>query len=262
MKCSVHKQVLEYYCNEDAACICAYCRLAGEHQGHHVEKLGKASEQKKQKIKEVLSKLMKETEKMDRKVQSLQECSKKSQGKAARLRQRIIGLFNYIMIQLRDLESNIQTQVKDKLLTSVEDLIQKLEMKKDDLSRKMRYVGELCSATDPLTVLQRPNSSSYCDDEKSLDRDLYGVVDVGMDLISDTVHRLSDVITEINLCIYIQEPEDLLLNVNTAGNNLCISEDLKTVYWTDINQNRPESQERFQDYPQRLTSLRRCCKPG
>ncbi|CAN2390691.1 RING [Pristimantis euphronides] len=31
-KCSVHQKILEYYCTEDATCICVSCSLAGEHR--------------------------------------------------------------------------------------------------------------------------------------------------------------------------------------------------------------------------------------
>ncbi|XP_068094532.1 tripartite motif-containing protein 14-like [Hyperolius riggenbachi] len=50
-------------------------------------------------------------------------------------------------------------------------------------------------------------------------------------------------------CI-IQEATDILLDINTANNNLHISEDLKIVSRSDISQNRPETPERFQDYCQ------------
>uniref|UniRef100_A0A8C5PZR0 Uncharacterized protein n=1 Tax=Leptobrachium leishanense TaxID=445787 RepID=A0A8C5PZR0_9ANUR len=50
-KCSVHKKVLEYYCCEDAACICVSCRLDGDHRGHQVETLSEASVKKKEKLR-------------------------------------------------------------------------------------------------------------------------------------------------------------------------------------------------------------------
>ncbi|KAM4035374.1 uncharacterized protein ACNLHF_014494 isoform 2-T2 [Anomaloglossus baeobatrachus] len=42
------------------------------------------------------------------------------------------------------------------------------------------------------------------------------------------------------------DPADILLDVNTAHNNLLISDDLKTVTCTRIRENRPETAERFQ----------------
>ncbi|XP_053568328.1 E3 ubiquitin/ISG15 ligase TRIM25-like [Bombina bombina] len=68
-KCSIHKKLLEYYCTEDAACICASCSLVGEHRGHQVELLNEASEKKKQKLRDVLQKLFTKIEKTEKRVQ-------------------------------------------------------------------------------------------------------------------------------------------------------------------------------------------------
>ncbi|XP_075188218.1 E3 ubiquitin/ISG15 ligase TRIM25-like [Anomaloglossus baeobatrachus] len=72
-KCSVHKKILEYYCTEDAACICVSCSLTGEHRGHRVEMLDEASEKKKEKLRNVLQKLTTKREKTEERVQSLEE---------------------------------------------------------------------------------------------------------------------------------------------------------------------------------------------
>ncbi|XP_073473686.1 E3 ubiquitin/ISG15 ligase TRIM25-like isoform X2 [Aquarana catesbeiana] len=56
-KCSVHKELLKYYCTEDSTCICVSCILVGEHRGHQVETLDEASEKKKKKLRNVLQKL-------------------------------------------------------------------------------------------------------------------------------------------------------------------------------------------------------------
>ncbi|XP_077327839.1 E3 ubiquitin/ISG15 ligase TRIM25-like [Lithobates pipiens] len=72
----------------------------------------------------------------------------------------------------------------------------------------------------------------------------------GLDVagISHTLHTLSDIITEVNVDFYIQGAADILLDVNTAYNYLQISDDGKTVSRSDIDQNRPKTPERFQDY--------------
>uniref|UniRef100_A0A8C5Q922 B30.2/SPRY domain-containing protein n=1 Tax=Leptobrachium leishanense TaxID=445787 RepID=A0A8C5Q922_9ANUR len=46
----------------------------------------------------------------------------------------------------------------------------------------------------------------------------------------------------------------MLLDVNTAHNDVFVSEDLKTVSWSEINQSRPETPERFQYCAQVLSS--------
>ncbi|XP_069810618.1 uncharacterized protein [Dendropsophus ebraccatus] len=261
-KCSVHKKMLEYYCTEDAICICVSCRLDGEHQGHRVEMLDEASEKKR---RNVLQKLMTKREETEERVQSVEERRRKAQEKAAGEDERVTALFTDIRRRLDDLEkrvlSEISRQEKEELL-SLSALIQQLEIKKDELSRKMRHIEELCNMADPLTVLQEPDTGDLCDPEEGggdedtgrRDRQLHDVDDLDVTVISDTFRTLCDIISGIR--IYGEGPADILLDVNTAHNNLLISDDLKTVTWTLEKQNRPERAERFQNYPQVMSGRR------
>ncbi|CAN2390182.1 RING [Pristimantis euphronides] len=322
-KCSVHKKVLEYYCTEDAACICVYCS-AGEHRGHRVEMLDEASEKMKKKLRNVLQTLNKKRNETEERVQSLADCRRKAQEKAAGEAERVTALCTDIRRRVDDLEKKvlreISRQEKEESL-SLSALIQKLEIKKKEVSKKMRHIVELCNRTDPLTVLQEPDTCDLCDpEEKGDDEDTGGhgggdedmghdeeieghgggdeemrghdggeedtrrydggeediegygggedteryeggdeiggdgggeftgghnVDDRDVAVISDKLHILSDIITGIRRGIYV-DPADILLDVNTAGNNLHISDDLKTATGSQEEQNRPETAERFQ----------------
>ncbi|XP_069821962.1 E3 ubiquitin/ISG15 ligase TRIM25-like [Dendropsophus ebraccatus] len=161
-KCSVHKKVLEYYCTEDAACICVSCSLAGEHRGHQVETLDEASEKKKKKLRNVLQKLMTKREKTEERVRSVLERWRKQQEKAFGEAERVTVLFIDIRRRLEDLEKKVLSEIsrqEEQLSLSLSDVIQKLEIKKDELSRKMRHIEELCNMADPLTVLQDPDTA-------------------------------------------------------------------------------------------------------
>ncbi|XP_075132574.1 E3 ubiquitin-protein ligase TRIM39-like [Leptodactylus fuscus] len=261
MKCSVYKELLKYCCTKDATCICVSCRLDGEHRGHRVEMLDEASEQKNKKLRNVLQKLITKREETEERVQSLEESRRKAQEKASGEAERVTALFIDIRRRLDDLEkkvlSEISRQEKEESL-SLSALIQKLEIKKAELSMKMRHIEELCNMTDPLTVLQEPDTGDLCDPEEGggdedtggHDRQRQDVDDRDVAVISDTLHTLCDIISGIRSGIYVAVPADILLNVNTAANNLHISDDLKTATRTRESQNRPETAERFQDYSQ------------
>ncbi|XP_077117034.1 E3 ubiquitin-protein ligase TRIM7-like, partial [Ranitomeya variabilis] len=252
-KCSVHKKILEYYCTEDAACICVYCP-AGEHRGHQVEMLDEASEKKKRKLRNVLQKLTSKRKKTEERVRSLEERRKKAQEKAAGEAERVTALCTDIRRRVDDLEkkvlSEISRQEKEESL-SLSARIHQLEIKKDELSRKMRHIEELCNMTDPLTVLQDPDTGDLCDPEEEggdedtggHDKQPHDGDDLDVAVIS---HTLCDVISGIRSGIYVEGPADILLDVTTAGNNLLISDDLKTATWTREKQKRPETAERFQ----------------
>ncbi|XP_075131291.1 E3 ubiquitin/ISG15 ligase TRIM25-like [Leptodactylus fuscus] len=259
-KCSVHKKVLEYYCTEDAACVCVYCS-AGEHRGHQVERLDEASEKKKKKLRNVLQKLNTRREETEERVQSLEESRRKAQEKASGETECVTALFIDIRRRLDDLEKKVLSEIsrqEEQRSLSLSDVIQKLEIKKAELSMKMRHIEELCNMTDPLTVLQEPDTGDLCDPEEGggdedtggHDRQRHDGDDRDVAVISDTLHTLCDIISGIRSGIYVAVPADILLDINTAANNLHISDDLKTATGTREEQNRPETAERFQDYYQ------------
>ncbi|XP_075199797.1 E3 ubiquitin/ISG15 ligase TRIM25-like [Anomaloglossus baeobatrachus] len=306
-KCSVHKKILEYYCMEDAACICVSCSLVGEHRGHRVEMMDEASEKKKNKLRNVLQKLITKREKTEDRVQSLEENRRKAQEKASGEVERVTALITDIRRQMDDLEKKVLSEISrrgEQVSLSLSDVIKKLEIEKVELSRKMRHIEELCNMTDPLTVLQDPDTGDLCnpemdggdedtggqdgDDEETSGQD-GGDEDTGghdktyhidVDVITGILHAaFSDIITYLQTItpekknkmreqspspevfgtggdpekvkvsgkggIYGEGPADISLDVNTAANNLLISDDLKTATYKRIRQNRPETAERF-----------------
>ncbi|XP_077327677.1 E3 ubiquitin-protein ligase TRIM39-like [Lithobates pipiens] len=258
-KCSVHKKILEYYCTEDETCICVSCSLAGEHRGHQVETLGEASEKKKETLRNVLQKLLTKREETEERVQSLQEHRRKVEEEAAGDTERVTALFRDLRRRLEDLEKRALRHISgraERISISIRDL----EIKKEELSRKLRHIEELCNVTDPLTVLQESDTGDLCDTEDGDNEDRERHEELlhdggGLDVVGVLHTGLSDIITEVNVYSYIQRAADILLDVNTAHYDLQISDDRKTVSGSDIDQNPPETPERFQGYyPQVLSS--------
>ncbi|XP_069809396.1 E3 ubiquitin-protein ligase TRIM17-like [Dendropsophus ebraccatus] len=160
VKCSIHEKILEYYCTEDAACICVYCS-AEEHRQHLVEKVEEASEKKKEILRNVLKKLNTNREKTEERVQSVRQQRRKALKKTSEETKRVTALFRDIRRRLEDLKKRILSDIsrqEKQLSLSLSDVIQKLEIKRDELSRKMRHIEELCKMADPLTVLQDPDT--------------------------------------------------------------------------------------------------------
>ncbi|KAG8584886.1 hypothetical protein GDO81_004804, partial [Engystomops pustulosus] len=311
-KCLIHKKILEYYCTEDATCICVSCCLVGDHRGHNMESLDEASEKKKEKLKNVLQKLTTKRQKTQKRVQSLRDCKRKAQVKASGEAERVTALFIDIRRRLDDLEKKVQSEISrrgERVSRSLSDVIKTLEIEKEELSRKIRVLEEMCNMTDPLTVLQEPGdlydpeeeggdggdgyTGDLCDPEEGggdggddagghgegdedTEEDDGGDEDTGADdggeedtggddggdedmgghgggdrraeLISGLSRTLSDIIRGVNGTFYVQDPADISLDIDTAANSLRISDDLKSATETDINQKRPDTAERFQDY--------------
>ncbi|XP_073488512.1 E3 ubiquitin/ISG15 ligase TRIM25-like [Aquarana catesbeiana] len=264
-KCSIHRELLKYYCTEDSACICVSCRLDGEHRGHKVETLDEASEKKKQKLRNVLQKLIAKRKKIEQRVQSLQELKGKVQEKSAGLTERVTALFIELRRHLEDLEQRVLRNISSQEeLLSLSDMIHQLEIKKEALSRKMEDIEELCNMTDPLTVIQESEIGDLCDteegdneDRERHDRLLHDGEDLDVSRISHTLLTgFSDMVKGVNASFYIPDASDILLDVNTAHNCLHISDDMKTVSRSGRQQKRPETPERFQSWSQVLSSQR------
>ncbi|XP_075175684.1 E3 ubiquitin/ISG15 ligase TRIM25-like [Anomaloglossus baeobatrachus] len=156
-KCSLHKKVLEYYCPQDAACLCVSCCLVGEHRGHQVELLDEASEKKKNKLREYLNELSPQKAEIQERAQNLQDRKRRIQEKASDKRKNVIKIFMDIKKQLEMAEKKTLNEVsrqEEKIVSQISHQIQKLEIQEDELSRKMHHVEEMCGVTDPIRLLQ------------------------------------------------------------------------------------------------------------
>ncbi|XP_041422901.1 E3 ubiquitin/ISG15 ligase TRIM25-like [Xenopus laevis] len=260
-KCSVHDEPLKYYCWEESVCVCVSCCLAGEHRGHRVELLSEASEKKKETLRKVVEKLRPEREETERGAQRLQERRREVAEKAAGETERVTALFRDIREQLEALEKRLLSDIssqKEKLSLTLTDLMEQLEIKKDELSRKIRHIEELCNMADPLTVLQERESHGAADNEGGRERHdikVPAVGDLDVDLISETLLTgLAAIGTGVKGRIYGQEATDLLLDINAAHNLVSVSGDRKSASYSLTELHYPQSPERFQLVPQALSS--------
>ncbi|XP_063290573.1 E3 ubiquitin/ISG15 ligase TRIM25-like [Pelobates fuscus] len=277
IKCSIHKQVIEYYCSGDATYLCASCIQDEEHIDHQLETFSEAAEKKKVELRNVLKKLTIKREEAENTVHSLQEHRRKIHEKVVDVTAQATVLIKYIREQLEALEKRVLSEIsrqEEQVSIRVSDLIRQLEIEKQELSRKMGHIEELCNTTDPLTVLQGRRSDSAdlystnergSEDKKRYDKQVCAVGYLDVSLISVTLHKgLDDIVTNSRRQNNVPEASDFLLNsntglnvlldVNTAASNVDVFGDLKTVFWSEIKQKRPKMPERFLDYPQVLST--------
>ncbi|XP_077345412.1 E3 ubiquitin/ISG15 ligase TRIM25-like [Lithobates pipiens] len=254
-KCSVHEKILEYYCTEDSVCLCGSCRLHGDHQEHQVEALEEASEKRKGNLTNALQKLVKKREEMEESIKSLQKYKRKVKDSAHGVTKRVATIFRDIRRQLDILERRVLKEITrkaEKVSFPASDLIQDLEIKKDELSRKMRHIEEICNMTDPLAFLQE-SDTDLCDtedgdeeDKERRDKLLHGGGELDVTGISHTLHTgLSDIITGVNRWIILSKPADITLDEETAHNNIYILDDRKTARTVARNINRSLTRNRF-----------------
>ncbi|KAM4772807.1 E3 ubiquitin/ISG15 ligase TRIM25-like [Rhinophrynus dorsalis] len=250
--CSIHNKALKLFCFEDTAFLCVHCLRAG-HQGHQVETLYEAIEKKKEKVRIVLEKLTSKREKTEKRVQHLQEHMKQVQGKAAGETQRVTSLIRDIKEQLKALETRVLTEISrqvEQVSHSVSDEVQKLEIKNNELSRKIHHIEKLRNMTDPFTVLKEQELSGPAfigTEDTERDNEVPTVGDLDEGLFSVTLYTgLADIVAGIKKSIYVQEATDILLDIDMASNNVDVSSDLKTASWTQTHQSHQQTSEQFQ----------------
>uniref|UniRef100_A0A8C5MW57 Uncharacterized protein n=1 Tax=Leptobrachium leishanense TaxID=445787 RepID=A0A8C5MW57_9ANUR len=134
------------------------------------------------------------------------------------------------------------------------------------------HIEELCNLMDPVTFLEgrESHSAEYCDAEEGYNEaekhgtKVHDVGDLDVGMILATLHsgvagivskaKRSSVQETSDMLLDVNKTSDILLDLITADNHVSVSGDLRTVSWSVINQRRLETPERFQDYPQVLSS--------
>ncbi|XP_075702721.1 E3 ubiquitin/ISG15 ligase TRIM25-like [Rhinoderma darwinii] len=257
-KCSVHKKILEYYCLKDATFICVSCRLDGDHKGHKIKTMKEVSEEKKERLRQILSSLTPKSKETERSIQKLQEHKRKVQKKVDREIDKARKLFKDIRRRLEDEEKKVFSEIYrqgDQVSLSVTQLLKQLEIKKEELSNKMDHVTKLCNMANPFDVLQELQSNTEIFDTRDdkIDRKmLHDVGDLDEGQISKTLDTgLSNFVTGVKTQTHVQEASVITLDVNTASEDIDISGDLSTISSSEIKQYHPQ---RFEYYPQVLST--------
>ncbi|KAM9299564.1 E3 ubiquitin/ISG15 ligase TRIM25-like [Gastrophryne carolinensis] len=256
--CFAHKKVLEFYCHDDDVCVCRSCHQEGDHKGHRVELLHEAATKKKEDLKSVLPELNANRVKIGERLISLKSQKEELQDRAARASERSNALFKDTRKKVKEIEKSVLTAIskqKEQASHKYLELAERLTAERDCLSKHIDLIEELAECQDPLTVLQDQESSgsnifqvAYGDFWKEDDQDFQIVMDL-------TEHQISAM---LNLCLanilaFVRKasggirPAGLtVLDVDTAGDYVCVSEDGRTASWSQLSQNRPDNLARFQ----------------
>nr|DBA27467.1 TPA: hypothetical protein GDO54_007956 [Pyxicephalus adspersus] len=255
-KCPIHRKILEYYCHNDNVCICVYC-LAEEHRFHQLETMDKASVDKRKKLKDLLVTLTLESDDTEKLLQRVIRNMMEIPKNISDMKEKVSNLFQDIRRQLEDLEKNVLHEIcrqESEIIEAGNVQMQQLQIKKTQLARKMIHLEELCNESDPLALLQCGDLYGESEDHKKdglkkADKTIDQKEELNEFLIALTLHNgLNNIVTEIRKEFYIPEAKGLLLDLNTAANNVLVSSDLKLASWSVLGQRRKETAKRFQQY--------------
>ncbi|KAM4632504.1 E3 ubiquitin-protein ligase TRIM58-like [Discoglossus pictus] len=260
--CTKHSRPLYYYCCEDDAFCCGICCDTVQHLGHRMEPLNETWEKRKTILKNNQVKMTSEIEVSEKRVQNLQRTRQEVQTKSATETNRVIVLFNEIMEQVKIRQQQILGEIsrhREQIVQRISDQIQHLEIKKDELSRRIHQNDLLCNVTDPVVALEQfqLQNTDFCE---VLEGDKMDFAEEVLDerLISLTLNKaLSDIVTYIKekKLFYVHGASDILLDVNKVRKYVVVSGDLKIVSSAQLSKRLPKMLNHFLPYSQILSSI-------
>ncbi|XP_075037406.1 E3 ubiquitin/ISG15 ligase TRIM25-like [Mixophyes fleayi] len=252
-KCHIHNELFRYYCTEDAVCICTSCSVVGEHRGHQVESLDDASEKTKRKLMNVMKKMNLKRKEYEKNMQNLKVSKREMDVRVTSFTERVTALFKDIREHLETLENRVLVEIsrqEEFISLQLTSLIQKLEMQSDELLGKIIHFEELCNSADPLTVLRGDlEGFDFWDPEEQPGKDTKTVANLDKILIDLTLHTgFTDILTKVkkDKGFYVQEASDVLLDIETAGNNVVVTGNLKSASWSLIDHHNLKTRKSFE----------------
>ncbi|XP_069605305.1 tripartite motif-containing protein 14-like [Ranitomeya imitator] len=151
-RCSIHKKMLESSCAEDAAYLCLYCMA--EQREHLVESVDETP--MKHELNNILEKLLSSRSEAEDRIQDLKKHGQLLELEAEGLNKKVNVVFKDMRKHMEVLEKKVLSEISrqaEKASAPCQKEIKELEAKKDELSKKMTIIKELCTTSDPITVL-------------------------------------------------------------------------------------------------------------
>ncbi|XP_072115225.1 zinc-binding protein A33-like [Mobula birostris] len=243
--CRDHDEKLKLFCQEEQEMICVVCGLSAQHKMHNVIPVKEAAQAHKEKLEESLKLLQGQ---MNQSVRSKQEGEDMIQrlkdqvdGRSCEIRAEFEKMHQFLREKQQQMEAELQREA-DKILTQLEnnlkrtiDEITSLEGVIQDVKVRLEIQDSQGLLKDIQALLKRCELSVSSP----------GVVPV--DLHEDVAEgrlRYLKVWKEMR-AVVSPVPEQLTLDLDTAHNNLVLSQDLMSVQYVTTKQNRQDHPRRF-----------------
>ncbi|XP_069840438.1 tripartite motif-containing protein 75-like [Dendropsophus ebraccatus] len=238
--CSIHGEILKFFCTDDKTLICMACFLSGDHHRHGVELLEVTSRHKREQLQEMAGLIQTELRHLKKRTADLRGIIKVSEEQAEMVKDGVktlcSTLLTHIRKVLRDLESDI-SQHEHEVFRELLYEISSMEKEEKRLSQKMKKIVDICNQDDPLLILH--DETPY----KKQKTELQGVrpfLHEGFNkiLVSLKIKRsFEKVVKLVQTSLSAQYPDlkhnaNILLDVTTASSYLRVSSDLRTVTYT------------------------------
>ncbi|XP_038651155.1 E3 ubiquitin-protein ligase TRIM7-like [Scyliorhinus canicula] len=254
--CPDHKKLLEFYCKDDAECMCVSCTIMGKHKSHTLLSLDKAQVEIKEELEREIEKLRKIQQNCSSKQQDLERSETEIKTQIKELKGKFSNSFSEWRRKLEEDEESTLKLIDEEGLRA----LSQIRSCSEALNKRMEQItlidGEARSLVqrEPLSFIQNSKqllsrvteSQSVPDpDVPMLTLNLSNISQLNQTKLSGWKKYQADIVG------IIRSP--LSLDPNTANDNLILSDDLRSLTLAEEKQSYLPHPERFEDYYQVLS---------
>ncbi|KAK7156107.1 hypothetical protein R3I94_006241 [Phoxinus phoxinus] len=265
--CLSHGKLLEIYCQDDRQCICCLC--TDNHKGHSVVSADSEWTSKKKELKEIKVSCQKLIQERERGQRELSEAVKLLKSSALETMEDIEKVFTELICSLEKKRSEIKEQIRAQEKTEIdraEELHKHLDQELTELRKTQAEIDKLLITDDQIQCLK--SCQSVCvlptiEDVPSFTQHTHlSFNDISISAFKEILEhvckaRISREVSNVHVS-ESPEPEtpngflqyfcQLQLDLDTAQQNLILSEENRKATHSVEEQQYPDHPERFDGY--------------
>ncbi|XP_067834037.1 E3 ubiquitin-protein ligase TRIM39-like [Heptranchias perlo] len=258
-QCVDHKKVLEFYCEDDAECVCVSCATTGKHKSHTLLSLDQAQAAIKEELEREIERLRGVQQNCSSKQRDLERSEAEIKTRINELKGKLSKSFSEWRRQLEEDEEYALKLIDEEGLRA----LSQIRSCSEALNKRMEQItlidGETQSLVqrDHLSFIQilKQLLSRVTETRRVTDPDVPALT-LNLSNISQLIQKRLNGLEKYHSDILgiIGQRSPMSLDPKTVNWNLVLSDDLRSVTWTEQEQPYPPHPERFKDHPQVLCS--------